>query len=208
MISFVYFDVGGVIIKDFSASNKWQEMERDLGITPDKKEKFIQFWDKYKNAIGIDQDIDLLIPELSSKLDLKLPEDYSWLTDFINRFEQNRSIWSVINSTKTKYKIGLLTGMYPRMLDAIKAANLLPPIEWDVIVDSSVVKLQKPDPAIYQLAEVKAGVKPEEILFVDNVEKNLVPAKARGWQTFFYDSTNYEQSTQKLADFLQKEIKS
>ena len=33
MISFVYFDVGGVVILDFSGTNKWEMVKKEWGIT-------------------------------------------------------------------------------------------------------------------------------------------------------------------------------
>ena len=40
-ISFVYFDVGGVILLDYSGTNKWVEMQRGLGINPELDAKFV-----------------------------------------------------------------------------------------------------------------------------------------------------------------------
>ena len=40
MISFVYFDVGGVAIKDFSGSDKWTELKKEVGVTPENDAEF------------------------------------------------------------------------------------------------------------------------------------------------------------------------
>ena len=84
----------------------------------------------------------------------------------------------------------------------IKERELLPKVKWDAIVDSSVVGLRKPDEEIYERAEREAGVKGEEILFIDNMAKNLVMAEKRGWETFLYNSADYEQSNKELREFL------
>jgi len=199
MISFVYFDIGGVTIKDFTATDNWERLKReDLKLNDQTTPIFDQFWQEYGRRLGLDIDVDILAPKLS------LPEGYSILAQFIKRFEQNQLIWPIIQSAKEKYRIGLLTDMYPRMFNAIKAAGLFPPIEWDIVIDSSVEKVRKPDPEIYALAETRAGVKPEEILFIDNDQKNLVPAAARGWSTFWYDSRDYDKSSKDLMDMLSK----
>jgi len=88
------------------------------------------------------------------------------------------------------------------MMDEAMAKKLFPPVIWDSIIDSTKVGCRKPMPEIYDIAEQKAGVAASEILFIDNREKNLVPARARGWQTYLYDSKDYNTSNQKLADFL------
>jgi putative hydrolase of the HAD superfamily len=108
------------------------------------------------------------------------------------------SIWPIVKEIKKKYRVGLLTGMYSGMLDAIFKSGVMPEIEWDVIVDSSVFGFKKPNIEIYKIAEEKAGFLGEEILFVDNTKKNLETAQSLGWQTFLYDSSDYVGSTEKL----------
>ncbi len=49
--------------------------------------------------------------------------------------------------------------------------------------------VRKPDPRIYQIAIKKLGVKPNEILFVDNLVENVRAARAGGIQTLHADGT-------------------
>lgn len=80
--------------------------------------------------------------------------------------------------------------MYPGMLEAIRQKGLLPNIAWEVVVDSSEVGFCKPNSEIYELAQDRAGVKPEEILFVDNTRENIEAAKRLGWQAVLYESSS------------------
>lgn len=96
--------------------------------------------------------------------------------------------------------------MYKGMRTYMLERGLFPNISWDVILDSSELGLKKPMPEIYQLATTRSGAAPSEILFIDNREKNLVPARQLGWQTFLYDSSNYDQSNAKLATFLNLQL--
>ncbi len=125
-------------------------------------------------------------------------EDYSLMEGFLKRFKVNPPLWSAIHAIKKSTSVGLLTNMYPGLLDAIKNRQLIPEISWDAEVDSSVVGYQKPDEEIYEIAERKAGVSPAEILFVENTEIHIEAAKQRGWQTFLYDPGNPEKSTKEL----------
>ncbi len=201
-ISFIYFDVGGVVIKDFSDTNKWLEMKNRIGITSDRHEEFDRIWQEYRGQIAIDFDVDNFTQIIKKELKIQIPEAYSMLQDFVDNFEQNSLIWPLLGKLKQKNKIGLLTNMYPRMFEGISQKGLLPPTEWNVIIDSSVVKLQKPDKEIYLHAQKMTGVPHEEILFIDNQQKNLDAAKELGWQTFLYDSRDYEQATRALSKFL------
>lgn len=204
-ISFVYFDVGGVAIKDYSSTNKWEIMKNDLGATGDLSKKFEITFRQYNDKLATGLiDADSLLKIIAKQLKLNLSGKISLLDYFVDHFEQNTPIWPVISSLKESKKVGLLTDMYPGMLDAILAKNLLPSnIIWDAIIDSSILGVKKPMPKIYQLAQEKAGVTATEILFIDNLEKNLVPARALGWQTFLYDSSNYDQANLDLARFLE-----
>ncbi|MFP3900560.1 MAG: HAD-IA family hydrolase [Acidimicrobiia bacterium] len=53
----------------------------------------------------------------------------------------------------------------------------------DVLVESSVVGVRKPDPAIYELVCGELGVDPSEAAFLDDLGVNLKPARALGMTT-------------------------
>ncbi len=197
-IKFVYFDVGGVLLLDFSKTDKWSQLKRDLGVSSEKEPFFDAVWQKYRNRICIDCDVDTIAAELVEAAGCTLPEEYSMLADFVNRFEQNPSIWPVAHAVKQQYKVGLLTNMYPRMLALIKENQLIPDIEWDAVVDSSSVGYQKPDREIFEIAQARANVNPHAILFIDNSEEHVTVAKNLGWQAIVYDSDNIVCSTQTL----------
>ena len=54
-------------------------------------------------------------------------------------------------------------------------------------VESSVVGLRKPDPAIYELACGRLGVEPREAVFLDDIGSNLKTARALGMTTIKVD---------------------
>lgn len=54
---------------------------------------------------------------------------------------------------------------------------------FDVVVESSVCGLRKPDPAIYELVCHQLGVEPSECVFLDDIGANLKPAQAMGMCT-------------------------
>lgn len=198
--TFVYFDLGAVAIKDFKGTDKWAEMKRFMGVPRAQDKEFDDLYDRYElRELCLTRDVDSLVPILKRKFNLKVSNDFSMLNYFVEHFEQNRSIWPIIKRVEKDHRIGFLTNMYPRMYEAIKERNLLPPFEWDVIIDSSIEGVQKPDKEIFELAERKAGVKGRKILFIDDNLKNVKAAKKHGWQTFLYNPSNHEESSRKLA---------
>ncbi len=202
MISFVYFDVGGVAIRDLYEADKWAKIKRDIGIKTKDDEEFDRFWkERTKEICRGKKDVDTLIPSLEEKFHLDFPVGFSLLTDFVSRFEPNKSIWPVVESIKRDCKISLLTNMYPRMLSAITEKGIMPPTNWDVIIDSSIEGCRKPNPDIFELAEQKANVKKGNILFIDNKRENIDAAKDFGWQVLFYDTGDHEKSSLELLDY-------
>ena len=201
-IQFVYFDLGGVVIQDFSGTNKWDELRSAIGISPKNRVAFDAIWARHKDRLGIDYDVDWYIPEIEKECGISFPKNFSLLNEFVKRFEQNESIWPILETIHTAHRIGLLTNMYPRMLDAIKKRDILPSTQWDVVVDSSIVGYQKPDPKIFEIAQKMADVDKSEILFVENSIENIHAAETLGWNTYHYDSSNIKESNARLVNLL------
>lgn len=206
-ISFVYFDVGGVVIKDFTDTPKWRDMQTYIGITDEQFMQFEQIYNALVSDIARGKiPTDTVVENFLSQTKIPLPNGFSLQEYFLENFERNELIWPIISIVKEKYRIGLLTDMFNGLFDGIKVRGLYPNIKWEVIIDSSVVGFKKPMPEIYEIAANKVNVPPNEILFIDNVQKNLDGAKLAGWQTYRYDSSNYEKSSHDLLDFFSQMI--
>ncbi len=57
---------------------------------------------------------------------------------------------------------------------------------FEVVLNSHRLGLAKPERAIYQLAIDRLGVPPEQILFVDDKERNTAVAEQMGFRTHTY----------------------
>jgi putative hydrolase of the HAD superfamily len=75
-----------------------------------------------------------------------------------------------------------LTNNWPRVDD-----REYPPtgneLGFDVVIESAVVGLRKPDPRIYELVLNKLGVDAPDAVFLDDLGINLKPARAMGMTT-------------------------
>jgi putative hydrolase of the HAD superfamily len=82
-----------------------------------------------------------------------------------------------------------LTNNWPRPDDAP-----VPPSEdglgFDVVIESAVVGLRKPDPRIYELVLSKLGVDAPDAVFLDDLGINLKPARAMGMTTIKVTDTD------------------
>ncbi|EEW26939.1 HAD family hydrolase [Rhodobacter ferrooxidans] len=60
--------------------------------------------------------------------------------------------------------------------------------EFDQAWVSGILRLVKPDPAIYAVLEAECGVAPERLFFTDDRAENIAAAGRRGWQTHHFTS--------------------
>ncbi|MDD4937896.1 MAG: HAD family hydrolase [Candidatus Shapirobacteria bacterium] len=199
-MKFIYFDVGGVLMKDFSDTKKLELMFESWGVSKkeikDVKREFI----KFEKKVCVGKSVEDFKGILEKSFKINLPKNYSINEDFVNRFENNIDIWQLVDLVKGKYKIGLLTNMYPGTLELIRVKKIILEINWDVIIDSSVEKSKKPEKKIYEIAQKRSGFSGRDILFIDNRQENLIVPKKLGWQTFWFDSSDYERSNKRLKE--------
>ena len=97
---------------------------------------------------------------------------------------------SVLKKCKEHFKVGCITnnmksGEGPSMArdEAKAAASQSVMALFDVIVESSVEGVRKPNPRIYEIACDRMGVGPDGCIFLDDLGINLKPAKALGMTT-------------------------
>jgi len=83
-----------------------------------------------------------------------------------------------------RFRVGALTNNWVTE-GARVAADLRP--HFDVFVESAVVGLRKPDPRIYPLVCEQLGVPPNRTVFLDDIGRNLKPARALGMTTIKVD---------------------
>ena len=97
---------------------------------------------------------------------------------------------SALRKCKEHFKVGCITnnmksGEGPSMArdEAKAAASQSVMTLFDVIVESSVEGVRKPDPRIYEIACGRMDIAPETCVFLDDLGINLKPAKALGMTT-------------------------
>ncbi|KAF9910190.1 hypothetical protein EC991_007117 [Linnemannia zychae] len=73
---------------------------------------------------------------------------------------------------------------------------------FDHFIESAILGLRKPDPAIYKKAGEIVGFKPEEIVFLDDIGANLKAAQKEGWTTIRVELGKPRQAIEKLEAIL------
>ncbi len=110
---------------------------------------------------------------------------------------------------------GLLLGVISntedgRLLDSLEAAGLGG--RFDVTIDSHVVGLKKPDPAVFRLALERLGVEAREAVFVgDSYAHDALAARAAGMRAVLLDPLDLHPESvcprvRRLGELLQDEV--
>ncbi|OIP98127.1 hypothetical protein AUK40_01940 [Candidatus Wirthbacteria bacterium CG2_30_54_11] len=79
-------------------------------------------------------------------------------------------------------KVGVCTTSNEQAAKAI-TGKILHDIKFDLVLAGDVVEHKKPDPEIYNLALSKLGLKPDEVMVVEDSKNGLKAAKAAGIKT-------------------------
>lgn len=109
--------------------------------------------------------------------------------DFMDFFGFRDDVLNLIKKLKKNYKLALLSNQIEEWLEEIIEKYELDKI-FDVIITSYNFKIAKPDIAIFNETVKKLDVNPEECIYIDDLEKNIPPAKKLGMKTILFKNTN------------------
>jgi HAD superfamily hydrolase (TIGR01549 family) len=116
------------------------------------------------------------------------PERMSEVRACLGQMHQERHLWCSVREASASalarlraagVRLGVVSNSDGRVEEALQAAGLRH--LFDVVVDSTLAGVEKPDPRIFQAALDQLGVKPEEALYVgDLYEVDVIGARAAG----------------------------
>jgi HAD superfamily hydrolase (TIGR01509 family) len=197
-VRFIYFDINGCLIRFFHKA--FTKLAAESGASAETIESF--FW-HYNDSVCRGE---ISVEELNEKLAeaIKVPE-INWLDYYLEAVEPIQEMHDLVIWAAQHYRVGLLTNIMPGLVVALKKKGLIPNINYDVIIDSSEVGAVKPESKIYEIAQSKSGVKPEEILLVDDTRANLSAAEHMGWHVLWFDDYEPENSIPKIRTALEPE---
>jgi len=168
----IAFDYSGVITES-SGSDFTLNTCRILNIT---KDTFFEVYLKHNHLLNT-TDIDskdfwkIMLKEWAREE--KEKEFFEFLNSAKSDKKYNYELLDLIKELKSfGYKIGLLSNNSSKLNNTLKEAGI--DILFDVILISGDVGCMKPSVEIFQMLCDKLEVKPEELVFVDDFEKNFI----------------------------------
>lgn len=177
-IKAIFFDIGGVLVT-VDSSKSVEKLSQKLGVSVERISDGMtrellneyekghlttnQFYEQLFINYGCDQTMDMETFK-TYWLDVLFPCNES--IEFLKRANDDLFVWLLSNTNEFHYE--LLMKDFPFM-------------KWvNGGTFSFFVGSMKPEPLIYETAIKKSGYRPEEILFIDDLEENVQAAQALG----------------------------
>lgn len=179
----VAFDIGGVLVK---INRSWEDCLRDAGIRSPVIGGLAAFpgMEGFQlGAIPLDEYAESLKGFLRLEHghealrvhNLIIREPYAGTHELVEELNERGIVTACLSNTNEPHWQEMTSGRFPNISSL------------QVTAVSHEMKLQKPEPSIYQAFEDMVSVRPGEIMFFDDTEENVEAAVERGWKAYWID---------------------
>ncbi|PIW99413.1 MAG: hypothetical protein COZ80_05535 [Ignavibacteria bacterium CG_4_8_14_3_um_filter_37_9] len=206
MIKNILFDFGGTLdTNGIHWSEKFWEVYKEFNVPllkSDFEAAFVSSNIKIKELIDTNDDLkSTLRKEVECQFDFLLQNEFlenagtnhlieeiveKCVHDAKSEIIKSRKL---LNTLRKNYKIGIVSNYHGNLKTVLRSEGL---DEVDVIIDSEVEQIFKPDPKIFQLAIKRLQAKPSETVVIgDSYSRDIDPAKKLGCTTVWLDVKSY-----------------
>ncbi|MBE5861152.1 MAG: HAD family phosphatase [Butyrivibrio sp.] len=195
-ISTVIFDIGGVLV-DFC----WDDFLRNKGFDEAMVQRIgdasvrTSDWDEFDRGVLDTKGIIDGFVKNDPEIEDEIRKGFDDLSGLLKKRE--RTIPWIKALKKAGYRVLVLSNFSKQALDANPFMN-----EFLDEVDGGILsyrdKVIKPDPAIYKLIMERNDLKPEECVFIDDMQRNIDAAKNVGMNGIVF--SDYDQVDRELAE--------
>lgn len=185
------FDIGGVLT--VSPVDRITSYSAEHGISDSARMAIFahgeSIWSRFERS-------ELTRDQFAAEFDTVISADGGTVTGaafmewFFQGFEPRPEVIAVVEYLRGRVKLGAITNNVARDEPAERrTAGLDIQRLFDVVVESAVVGLRKPDPRIYTMTCDLLGVHPADAVFLDDIGQNLKAARALGMTTIRVDAS-------------------
>ena len=178
MIKVLLFDMNGVLVSNFS-NDVWDRHASKLELTNDELRKTFKEYVLWENVNNNPKTEDFWRIKKGDWKNIKLDDLNNLLRDLHQSEKLDETMIKLLKDLKHDYKIGVLSnvsGVLKKLLKEKYNFNELV----DFPFSSGEIGYAKPDKRIFQHILSKTGVSPEELVFIDDKEVNVLVAKELG----------------------------
>lgn len=183
-IKAIIFDVGGVCITDAWTKDLMKEYAKILNVSYKRFQSARErYWSLYRiGKINKKQCWQGIFKELNAEANIGKLERM-----IMSRTKRIPGTVPLIKKLRKRYRIIALSNE-GRDWNRYRKRRFKLEELFDFFITSSNVGLAKPDMRIYRLALKKLRLKPGEVIFIDDREKNLKPARKMGMKAILFRS--------------------
>lgn len=194
------------------------------GIVEPQEEGFIAAFKKLFKKLGYDGNDAIDILKKYSISSVSTIEGYKAMFDEIKKefnisctfdeyLKKYRKIFGKIKYNKkvAKYEVSLKDKCYIGILSNLsiiahdRIDKQLGLNNYDYVFLSYKLGCKKPDKKIYEKVQSALPFKPKDILFIDDLEQNIIPAKELGWNTLLASGKELDKIKKCCNEFLNEE---
>ncbi len=194
-IKALIFDVGGVLalgakLKKSKYGGMLHHTKVHEEIAQQLKISLDQWFDSidttYAKSIEGKISKEKVLKAIAKNVDFSITElEKIAISAYKKNFKQNKQLFKKAFELKKKgYKIAVLSDQWYLSKEALMPKKIYE--RFDEVVVSCDVGMRKPNPKIYKLLLNKLKLKSKQVLFIDNQEWNLKPAKKLGMKTILF----------------------
>jgi FMN phosphatase YigB (HAD superfamily)/DNA-binding XRE family transcriptional regulator len=195
-IKFAYFDINGCLVRFFHQA--FNNLAKETDVPPDVIEN--TFW-HYNDAVCKGEiTLDAFNKALAKGMGVK---SVDWQAHYFEAIEPIKEMQELVEWAAEHYKVGLISNIMPGAIDHMLKNGIIPDVPYTAVVDSSEVNAIKPEKKIYEIAEGLAGVKPSEILLVDDSRTNVMAAEKMDWHVLWFDDFRVDESVKRVKSALE-----
>lgn len=189
MIKAIIFDFGGPIVEWETGSDAvFRKHEDHRNLERDTLRKL--FDDYFRGGhVGDFNSVEDYYEKTKPSIGLTIEELNEIFLETHAAMHIKEEMVEYIQQLKQRYKIGLLSNFTNDLEKFLKDVFGIYHL-FDVVVNSYDVKVKKPDPRIYVHILNKLNVKPEEAIFIDDLEENIKGAMALGIKGIIFKDVN------------------
>jgi epoxide hydrolase-like predicted phosphatase len=199
----VVFDIGGIleiVPEGGDPTRRFPQMiarwEERLGLPPGELDRRITAMDERFSAMGKDGSVGTCteeewLAELGPATGMNATQVDAFMRDFWDVYmgEPNVELIAYFKSLRPRYQTALLSNSFVGARREEEARFGFAAIT-DLIVYSHEEGVSKPDRRIYERTWRRLDVQPQEMIFLDDVERNVLAARECGIHAvLFYDNT-------------------
>jgi putative hydrolase of the HAD superfamily len=178
MIKAVLFDFGGVLSEAGKRGTVRSWLGRVYGLDIDVQKMHDIFVKMWRGQMSDDD----FMAEIRRRFPHTPVVDKGDFMQHMQRFKRSEPVYELAERLrKHGIKTGVLSNVFSIGVQALRAGGFYE--GFDPVLLSCEVGYAKPDREFYQMAVDRFGVKPEEIVFIDDQQYVLDPAKAMGMHT-------------------------